>query len=196
MLDRILAFLERVGVDPENPTPEDLYACDHMHARGVVATREHIEHARIKTGMHILDLGCGIGGSSRVIAMSCDCRVTGIDLTQELIDVAKELTQRCGLTGRIELRQADALDMPFANGAFDHVWSHNVVMNIENTGDLMGEIARVLKPGGHYSCSEFVRGPTGEPYYPLPWASDPSSSFLMTQEEMREGLEDARGGLF
>jgi ubiquinone/menaquinone biosynthesis C-methylase UbiE len=191
LLDRVIEFLKKAGVDPENMTHEDLFRCDQMHGRGIAATREHIEHAGIEPGTHVLDLGCGIGGSSRVIATACDCRVTGIDLTQEFIDVAGELTSRCGLADRIAFRQGDALHMPFENSSFDHVWSHNVTMNIEDKAGLAVEIARVLKSGGRYSSSEFVRGAAGEPFYPLPWASDAGSSFLMTEQEMVDGFEAA-----
>ena len=189
LLERILAFLEQAGIDPEKMNPADLFACDQMHTRGIAATREHVERAGIGPGMRVLDVGCGIGGSARFISTACDCQVTGIDLTQELIDVARELTSRCGLDGRIEFFQADALDMPFEDATFDHVWSHNVIMNIEDKSGLFAEIARVLRSGGRTSCSEFVRGPGAEPIYPLPWASDASSSFLPTPDEMRAAME-------
>jgi ubiquinone/menaquinone biosynthesis C-methylase UbiE len=190
LLECIFAFLQARGVDPQHPKCEDLFACDQMHGRGIVATREHFEYAGITAGMQVLEVGCGIGGSSRYIATACDCRVTGIDLTQEYVDAARELTVRCGLDNRIEYFQADALDMPFEDASFDHVWSHNVTMNIEDKSGLVAEIVRVLKPGGHFSCSEIAQGPAGEPFYPLPWASDPSFSFLMTPDKMRAALED------
>lgn len=189
LLESIFDFLQARGVDPQHPSCEDLFACDQMHGRGIVATREHFEHAGITAGMHVLDVGCAIGGSSRYIATACDCRVTGIDLTEEYVDVARELTSRCDLGDKIEFFQANALDIPFEDATFDHVWCHNVTMNIENKAGLVAEIARVLKPGGRFSCAEITQGAGGEPFYPLPWASDPSSSFLVTQDEMRTILE-------
>jgi ubiquinone/menaquinone biosynthesis C-methylase UbiE len=141
--------------------------------------------------MHVLDLGCGVGGSSRYLAAVVGCRVTGVDLTQEFVDAARELTRRCGLGDRIEFRQANALDLPFPDASFDHVWCHNVTMNIPDKPKLAAEVARVLKPGGRFSCSEMAQGPAGEPIYPLPWARDPASSFLVTPAEMRRTLEAA-----
>ncbi len=184
LMERIFAFLEKIGIDPGNLTHEDLYACDQMHARGIAATREHVDYSGIAPGMRVLDLGCGIGGSSRYIRTARDCWVTGIDLTQEFIDVARELTERCGLGDGIEYFQANALDMPFEDASFDHVWSHNVTMNIEDKAGLVTEIARILKPGGRFSCSEIEQGPSGDPFYPLPWASEPTFSFLVTPDEM------------
>lgn len=139
--------------------------------------------------MHVLDLGCGIGGASRFLAAEYGCRVTGVDLTQEYVEAAELLTARCGLAGRIEFHLADALHLPFDGGAFDHVWCHNVTMNIADKKALAAEVARVLKPGGRFSCAEIAQGPAGPPVYPLPWASDPTLSFLATPAEMRAHLE-------
>lgn len=193
ILERVTAFLEERGVDPERPNYEDFLPFDQLHGRGIHATREHIERAGINSSMHLLDLGCGVGGSSRVIAATCGCRVTGIDLTLQYIEVALELTRRCGMADRIEFRQADALDLPFAEGTFDHVWCHNVTMNIQDKKKLATEVARVLKHGGHFSCSELGQGPGGALIFPLPWATDASASFLATPAMMRQALED--GGL-
>jgi sarcosine/dimethylglycine N-methyltransferase len=189
ILDRVNAFLLERGIDPERPTYEDFFPFDQLHGGGTQATREHIERAGIKASMHVMDLGCGVGGCSRVIAATCGCRVTGIDLTPDFIEVARELTRRCGM--HIEFRLADALDLPFAEGTFDHVWCHNVTMNIQDKRKLASEVARVLKRGGRFSCSELGQGLGGALIFPLPWATDASASFLVTPAMMRQALEDS-----
>jgi len=193
LLDRIARFLGERGVDPEHPAYQDFLPFDQLHGRGIQATREHIERAGINSSMHVLDLGCGVGGCSRVIRAKCGCRVTGIDLTPEYIELARELTRRSGMADRIEFQQADALHLPFAEGTFDHVWCHNVTMNIQDKRKFASEVARVLKRGGRFSCSEFGQGPGGAPIFLLPWATDVSASFLVTPEVMRQALEE--GGL-
>ena len=66
-------------------------------------------------------------------------------------------------------------------------------MNIQNKRGLAAEVARVLRAGGVFSCSELGRGETGEVTYPVPWASDAATSFLARPDEMRQAL--AAGGL-
>jgi len=191
VLDRILAAAQQAGADPERLTPEDLYRFDQLHAGGAAATKNHLEKSGIRPGMHVLDLGCGIGGSSRYIAAHVGCRVTAVDLTPEFVAVARELTRRCGLAN-IEFREANALALPFADATFDHVWSHAVTMNIADKTGFAAEVARVLKPGGRFSCAEAGQGPAGGALsYPVAWAQNASSSFLVTPAAMRAALEAA-----
>src|SRR4029077_1806691 len=68
ILDRVTAFLLERGIDPERPTYQDFFPFDQLHGRGVEATREHIKRAGINSSMLVMDLGCGVGGCSRVIA--------------------------------------------------------------------------------------------------------------------------------
>jgi len=130
---------------------------------------------------------------SRYLAAECGCRVAAIDLTPAFVEVARILTARCGLADRIEFRQANALALPFRDGTFDHVWSYAVTMNIADKEGLGREVARVLKPGGRFSCNEIAQGPGGAPVFPMPWATDGTSSFLVSPKAMRAALE--AGGL-
>ena len=96
---------------PERPSHRDLWPFDQLYSRG--ATRDHAERARIQAGMYVLDLGCGLGGASRYLGAECGCRVAAIDLTPKFVEVARILTARCGLADRVEIRQANALALPF-----------------------------------------------------------------------------------
>jgi SAM-dependent methyltransferase len=193
VLQRIDDALRAAGVDPQRPSHRDLWPFDQLHSRGIIATREHAERARIEAGMYVLDLGCGLGGSSRYLAAECSCRVAAIDLTPNFVEAARTLTARCRLAERIEFRQANALALPFQDGSFDHVWSYAVTMNIADKEGLGREVARVLKPGGRFSCNEIARGSGEAPTFPLPWANEEETSFLVSPTEMRAALE--AGGL-
>ena len=189
LLPRFDEVLRAAGVDPQTPGYRDLWPYDQLHSRGIVATREHAERAHIQPGMYVLDLGCGLGGSSRYLAAECGCRVAAIDLTPNFVEVARILTARCGLADRVEIRQGNALALPFQDGTFDHVWSFAVTMNVADKEGLAREVARVLKPGGRFSCNEIEQGTAGAPVFPLPWATDEASSFIVSPAVMRAVLE-------
>jgi ubiquinone/menaquinone biosynthesis C-methylase UbiE len=191
LLQRIEARLRTVGVDPQKPGFRDLHPFDQLHGLGILATEEHAVRAGLRPGIHVLDLGSGLGGSSRYLAAVCGCRVRAIDLTLEFVELARILTARCGLADSIDYRQASALALPFEDASFDHVWCHNVAMNIADRVTLAREVTRVLRRRGRFSCVETAQGPGGPPVFPLPWAIDPSSSYLATPEAMRAAVEQA-----
>jgi sarcosine/dimethylglycine N-methyltransferase len=194
LLPRLDDALRAAGVDPGTPSYRDLWPYDQLHSRGILGTREHAERARIRAGMYVLDLGCGLGDASRYLAAECGCRVAAIDLTPNFVEVARLLSARCGLADRVEIREANALALPFRDGTFDHVWSYAVTMNIADKEGLAREVARVLKPGGRFSCNEIEQGTAEAPVFPLPWATDEASSFLVSPTVMRAALE--ANGLF
>jgi|SRR6516165_4988952 hypothetical protein len=70
-----------------------------------------------------------------------------------------------------------------------NVWSFAVTMNIADKEGLAREVARVLKPGGRFSCNEIEQGTAGAPVFPLPWATDEASSFIVSPPVMRAALE-------
>jgi SAM-dependent methyltransferase len=191
LLTRLNAALAADGADPARPTPEALAPYDHFHGRGLEATIEIADLMPARAGDHLLDIGSGIGGPARYVATRFGCRVTGIDLTPEFVDVARHLTRLAGLEDRVRFEAADALAMPFDDATFAGAYSMNVSMNIEDKAAFYRAIGRVLSPGGWLLLSEIARGDGGEPDYPTPWAASARTSFLSTPEETRAGLRDA-----
>jgi ubiquinone/menaquinone biosynthesis C-methylase UbiE len=186
---RIVAALEAAGIPPEGWTPEVLGPADQIHGGGLLQTQIHADMVDITPDMHLLDIGCGIGGPARYFATAFDCRVTGIDLTDEYIEAANLLTQKVGLADGVSFDCGDATDLPYDDGAFDMAWALNVTMNIQDRAGFYAGVRRVLKPGGKFCISEIGQGSGGTPYYPLTWAADPVYSFLLPPDEMRSLLE-------
>ncbi|HXN44717.1 MAG TPA: methyltransferase domain-containing protein [Xanthobacteraceae bacterium] len=189
--ETILSALREAGKDLEHLTPDDLAPVDEFHSGQRNATVRLAQLAGVAGAQHVLDVGCGIGGPSRFLAKAFGCRVTGLDLTAEFVEVANMLARRTGLADKVTYRQGDALDLPFADASFDLVWSQNAAMNIADRDRLYAEMRRVLKPAGRLAIQDVAAGPGGEPYYPTPWAKDNSISFLFPPEVTREKLERA-----
>ncbi|HEY5764140.1 MAG TPA: methyltransferase domain-containing protein, partial [Rhodocyclaceae bacterium] len=126
----ILSALAEAGKDVQRLTPADLAPVDQFHVRGRAATLELARVAGIDASMRVLDVGCGIGGTTRGLAAEFGCHVTGIDLTDEYCRAAVLLSERVGLSDRVGFRQADATRLPFEAGSFDLVWTEHVAMNI------------------------------------------------------------------
>jgi len=186
----ILAALEGAGKDLTQLTPEDLAIVDEFHVRGRTATAEVARLAKIGGEDRVLDVGCGIGGPARHLATEFGCHVTGIDLTAEYCEVATMLAELTGLGAKVDFQQANALEMPFEDETFDVVWTQHVAMNISDRAGLYTEMRRVLKPQGRLAIYDIVAGDGSELHFPVPWARDPSISFLLSSAEMREVLED------
>jgi ubiquinone/menaquinone biosynthesis C-methylase UbiE len=189
--DRLAAALSEDGIDSGHLTMEALAPYDQFHGRGLEATVEIANLLDVGAREHILDIGSGIGGPARYFAHRFGCEVTGIDLTAEFCDVARDLTRALGLESRVRFELGDALAMPFASGAFDGAYSMNVSMNIADKAALYREIHRVLKPGGWLMLSEIAKGTGADPDYPTPWAESARTSFLSTPEDTRSGLIEA-----
>lgn len=187
----ILAALEKAGKDLNRLTPEDLAPIDEFHIRGRAATLELARAAGVDSGKRVLDVGSGVGGTSRCLAREFGCRVTGIDLTDEYCRAAAMLTDRIGLAKLVDYRQGDATNLPFPDASFDVVWTEHVAMNIPDKPKLYRELYRVLKPGGTLAIYDILAGPSAPVIFPVPWARAPESSFLATPDEMRSLLEQA-----
>ena len=188
---RILAALRAAGLNPEHRlTPKDLGALDHFHTGGLRATLELLQMARIHAGDRVLDIGAGLGGSARLLATECGCRVDGIELSADYCTGATLLNRLTGMDERIAIHLGSALDLLFADASFDVAWMQNVGMNIEDKRRLYSEIRRVLKPGGRFAFQEMAAGTNPSVYFPLSWASDPADNFLVSADAMRELLGD------
>jgi ubiquinone/menaquinone biosynthesis C-methylase UbiE len=191
LLARLNAALLGDGADPARPTFEELAPYDQFHGRGLEATLEAAALMPAGPGVHVLDIGSGIGGPARYVAGCFGCKVTGIDLTAEFCEVAAHLTRLLDMEDQVEFNLGDALAMPFADASFEGAYSMNVSMNIADKNAFYKEIRRVLKPGGWLVLSEIAKGDGAEPDYPTPWAASAQTSFLSTPEETRRGLAEA-----
>jgi SAM-dependent methyltransferase len=187
----ILDGLAAAGKDMHALTVDDVAPADHFHGGGKPATERLARLAAPPAETRVLDVGGGLGGPARTLAVKYGCRVTVLDLTDSYVRAGELLTERLRLGHRVSHRAGNALGLPFPAGAFDMVWTQNSGMNIADKEQLYAGFHRVLRPGGRLAFQEPMAGPTGPPIFPLMWARDASQSFLRSPDEMRALIEEA-----
>lgn len=190
LTSRIKSVLATVAPEEQTLTTAQLAPLDQFHTRGILATAELAAAAGLQPSTRVLDLGCGIGGPARYLAATFGCKVTGFDLSPTFIDAAAYLTARCGLFDRVTFQVADALHLPVDDAAFDTVFLLHVAMNIEHRAALYAEVRRILNPAGRFVSYDLVLR-DGDVGYPVPWARDSSTSFLLTEGDTRTALQQA-----
>lgn len=187
----ISSALEAAGVNRATLRPADLAPVDEFHIRGRAATLEIIEALDLTSDSHVLDLGSGLGGPARTLAELTGCTVAGVDLTPEFCEVATALSEWTGLSGRTRFHVGDATATGLPDAAVDAALTVHVAMNISDKHALYAEAFRVIRPGGRFVVYDVLQGEGGDVHYPVPWAKDPSTSFLASPAEMRELLPAA-----
>ena len=187
----VLEALASTGVDVDALTAPDLAPFDHLHLGGRGTTARVLARLTLTPGMHLLDVGSGLGGPARMAAYDARCRVTGIDLTADFVEAATTLTARVGLAESVEFRACDATAMPFEDASFDAAMMIHVGMNLPDKAGVFAEVRRVLRPGGRFAVFDQMRTRDDQPEFPCPWAGDEDGSFLATEEDYRALLTDA-----
>ena len=188
---RLFEALDKAGKDVGRLQPEDLESIDQFHLGGRAATMELAELAGIQQGWQVLDVGGGIGGPARALAKALRCQVTVLDVTEEFVELGALLSERMDLAGKVHFRHGSGTDMPFPDGKFDCVWTQHSTMNIADKERLYAEAQRVLRRGGRLAMHEVVAGGVQPVEYPVPWAKDASTSFLLPQAELRAIIREA-----
>ena len=187
----ILDALRSVGKNLDALTVEDLAPVDQFHGGGKKATDRLARVAKLSPGLRVLDVGGGLGGPARTLAVEHGCHVTIVDLTESYVRAGAALTARLGLGDRVQHRVGDALALDVPAGVFDVVWTQNSGMNIADKERLYAGFARALRPGGHLVQQEPMAGHVQPLVFPVMWARDAGSSFLRAPDAMRAVIEAA-----
>ena len=101
----------------------------------------------------VLDVGCGTGAQTLVLAESSRARIVAVDNHAPFVDALNRKARERGLTDRLEARVADMRRLDFADGAFDLIWSEGAVyiMGVEAG---LRDWRRLLRPHGHVALTE------------------------------------------
>lgn len=191
LLGAIQDAITKLGKTVDSVTIEDLAPVDEFHIGGRLATDNLLDQLNFSKQGKILDVGCGLGGASRYVANKYHNNVTGIDLTQEYIETGNALCAWVKLDKYVSLQHGSALSMPFQDEAFDGGYMMHVGMNIEDKAQLFSEIYRVLRPGSFFGVYDVMRIENGELAYPVPWATENSTSKVATPDQYKQALSGA-----
>jgi sarcosine/dimethylglycine N-methyltransferase len=192
---RITSALKKAGKDIHNIEIKDLSVIDQLHTGGHLATIDLIKKAGLKPDAKVLDAGCGIGGSSRLLAKEFQLQVTGIDIVDDFVRTAEYLTDLVfksnELNNSVEFKQGSILKLPLQDGIYDAVLSQHTLMNIKEKDALFSEFNRVLMPGGLLLLHEVVQNKDLPIDLPVPWAASHDISFIHTWEVLSEICKNA-----
>jgi SAM-dependent methyltransferase len=112
---------------------------EHAHLGEATATRRLLTMGGVLRAEKVLDLGCYVGGTVRILAEERECRVVGIDLSHEFLRAARAMT----LNPKASFAAAHVSRLPFKDGSFDAVISEDGAFQLE-------EVHRVLRKGGRF----------------------------------------------
>lgn len=113
--------------------------------------------ADIQPGQHILDAGCGVGGSSIYLAKTLGCKVTGVTLSQKQVEMARKNAEESGVSHLVDFYVQDFTRTSFPDQTFDVIWGMESVVYIHQKIKFMSEAFRILKPGGKIVLAEYLQ---------------------------------------
>lgn len=141
--------------DAEEPKQQEAYihAYDGALTERIIAGRTADVHGAfilpyLRAGMTLLDCGCGPGTITAGLAQATSPgKVTGIDLAESQVAAARENAATLGVAN-VAFERGDVYDLPYRDDLFDVVFSHAMLEHMQDPLAVLGEMRRVLKPGG------------------------------------------------
>ena len=117
---------------------------------------QHLKYVPPLEGKRVLDAGCGPGSMARLMATHHPhSHVTGVDVRHSYLDFAKRRADVEGLRN-VDFVPADLMKLPFPDGAFDVAWTKYVLQWLREPKLALGELRRVLRPGGMIVSCDFA----------------------------------------
>jgi SAM-dependent methyltransferase len=131
----------------------------NIHPLGRSATGALIAQLDLRPGQRVLEVGCGTGGTMLRVARKKPARIDGVDVIPAMLLVARRRLRLLGLGKRSTLHLVKPGErLPFPDASYDRVYTESVLGFQDEAGTLalLGEIFRVLRPGGKYVANEAI----------------------------------------
>lgn len=136
---------------------EAIYGKHFVSPGGESCARECISRLALEPGDAVLDVGSGLGGSAFLMARECGARVHGIDLSANMVTLAKKKCRDEGLEALVSFAEGDCLELT-DSGVYQAVYSRDVILHIENKPRLFEILREALMPGGRLLFTDYCRG--------------------------------------
>jgi ubiquinone/menaquinone biosynthesis C-methylase UbiE len=137
-----------------------------IHPGGLKATKKLEDTLQINSKTKVLDIACGKGSTAFYLAEKYGCSVVGIDISEKLIQEAKDTCKKKRLNNKVKFQVGNAMDLPFDDNQFDVAISQGILVFVDDKTKTINEASRVLKNGGKAGWIE------------LSWKKEPNEDFL------------------
>ena len=173
-----------------------------------------IQKLQLPLGSRGLDVGCGIGLQTKLLAkaVGSDGHITGLDILPELLMFGEDFIREAGLSEQVTFQEGDMSCLPFADNTFDWVWSADCIgYPVGELSPILKELMRVVKPEGSiiilaWTSQQVLPGhpllearlnASCSSYLPYLKGKNPESHFLRMMHGFRQvGLEDIKAHTF
>jgi len=147
---------------------EKIFGKHFISTGGKETTEEFVEMLDLKAGQHVLDIGCGIGGSAFYMAEKFGVTVLGMDLSANMVNIALERSNEIN-DHRVQFEISDATKRVYKPNEFDVLYSRDTILHISDKLSLFKSFLKWLKPGGKllisdYCCSDGEHSPEFKAY--------------------------------
>lgn len=143
---------------------ELIYGEDFVSPGGRTMAAEMIARLGLAPGSRVLDVGCGLGGSAFVMASEFGLQVDGIDLSKNMLEIARQKQRAHGLGEQLNLEWGDCLQLDRAD-RYDAIYSRDVFLHIHDKARLFLVLKAALRDGGQLLFTDYCCGPK-------PWGDD------------------------
>lgn len=151
----LIWFMGRDHLSPPLSNADE-YALNSANWRRASSERvvEIANHMGIQAGHLVLELGCGIGGPSRDVALATGARVLGISVSINQLRNLRCISKEAASTSTA-VAKADMQQLPFADNSLNHVYSINAIYHVNDPQAVITESRRVLADGGSFGVDDW-----------------------------------------